>query len=180
MKKFLTLALLIFLLFSITGCNNQESNNNTAGDFKRPDFGQPEKPADIRGLVESITGNEIVILKIERPEREQTAEENKENDDERAPAANLGGGRMPGMGRPPQQGENNEFDEQAMIEKMKEMSTGSETVLIPVGIQMLKMSNGAEPAEANLSDITVNKMITVWLDESVNDRNIASFVMITN
>ena len=36
-----------------------------------------------------------------------------------------------------------------------------------------------EAIEATLSDIKADKMISVWLDESVTDRNLASFVLIT-
>jgi len=67
-----------------------------------------------------------------------------------------------------------------MLDKMKEMSTGEEKILIPVGIQMLK-ANPEEignPLEANLSDIKDSSMLKIWLNEDVKDRKVASFVFI--
>jgi hypothetical protein len=83
------------------------------------------------------------------------------------------------MGRP-ESANGETVDKSAMLERMKAMSTGSETVIIPVGIQMLTMGADRQPQEASLEDIKANTMVSVWLDESVTDRKIASFVMISN
>ena len=63
------------------------------------------------------------------------------------------------------------------------MSTGEEKVIIPVGIQMLKAdpnNTGKQRTmvEATISYITADKMVTIWLDATVTDKKVASFVMI--
>lgn len=200
MKK--SLILILFLSLSLTACtnNNQavdDSINNSSAvrpdGMKRPDFGQPDREADIRGLVGSITGNEVTILKIERPQfnREQEdSQEKEENSEEDASQTTFGinsGGRMPGMGGRGGRmgGTRPELDDdvkEQMMERIKEMATGQETVLIPVGIQMLKpdTSSGSkkiEMLEASLEDVKKNTMVEIWLDESVEDRQVASFVL---
>lgn len=166
-------------------------------EFRRPDFGQPKEEPDVRGLVSSITGNEVMILKMERPEfdREQAEDDVAEEDNEGGEGeqtrtfgvgggmSGMGGGPGRGMGRSDEGGEMDKEASAQMLERMKEMSSGEETVLIPVGIQMLKpdtSADGKQPAmiEATLEDITANKMIQVWLDDSVTDRQVAEFVLI--
>jgi len=71
-----------------------------------------------------------------------------------------------------------------MMDALKEMSTGEEKITIPVGIKMLKSSTSTddsgkkEMVEATLSDLTADKMITVWLNASVTDKKVAEFVLI--
>lgn len=183
------IALLTLLI--LTACGKKQATTDSKGDiFRRPDFGQPERLADISGIVKSVIGNEVTIIKIERPTREQSEQGESEEGEQRP--TNLGttlnggstGGR--GMGRfggghPPDEGD--EDSRAAMLERMKEMSSGEETVTIPVGIQMLKPDTNSEAGrgerlEATLADITADKMIQVWLDENVTDRKIGSFVLI--
>lgn len=171
--------LFIFLvsgLFIFSGCANENNVNNKMqlDDFRRPDFGQPERRSDVRGLVKSITGNEIVILKIDRPEMNDDKNEGDHNN----ATIGQGMGRMPGMGM---RKSGSEQEQAQILEKMKSMATGEEKIIIPVGIQML-MANSVDekdsPLEASLADIKKDKMIQVWLDENISDRNIADFVMI--
>ena len=57
-------------LLTLTACGNKQAvDNGNRNAFRRPDFGQPEKQADVSGLVKSITGNEVTILKMERSQR---------------------------------------------------------------------------------------------------------------
>jgi hypothetical protein len=99
-----------------------------------------------------------------------------------------GGGEMPGGGRGGNvagggvAGENADSRAQ-MLAKLKEMSTGEETITIPVGIQMLKSStntdNGKrEMVEASIADLSADKTITVWLNAAVTDKKVAEFVLI--
>ena len=185
MKKIIVL---FFLLLSggflFSGCAKKETNldlnkQTQLGEFRRPDFGQPEREPDVRGLVKSMVGNEITILKIERGQGESLNNSEKEKTE----AVSLGGsaGRMPGMGGGSRLSGVSR-DDDAVLEKMKEMSTGEEKVLIPVGIQMLKPNLAeikSEPLEATLSDVKIDKMVQVWFDENTGDRKIANFVMIT-
>ena len=190
MKKSIFLVfLLIFSISFLAACSkSQEQNNREGNGFRRPDFGQPERQADISGLVKSITGNEVTILKVERPQM-QNSDQGKEGDENKSAQLSLGtgsSGRMPGMKGGGTRDRNMDEDMQVqMLERMKEVSTGEETVMIPVGIQMLKMERNnkekePEAFEATLSDIKTDAMINVWLDENVAERNLASFVLINN
>ena len=214
MKKIVVLALFI-AIFVFSGCTKEQTQkqDNTVNkdDFamRRPDFGQPEREVDIRGLVKSIVGNEIIILKIDPSTRfasfdklktgssgQDGEQEGEENDkDQKSGSLGIGmtgGGRMPGMGRGsrPGSGEVDAGMQTEMLERMKEMSTGEETILIPIGIQMLKpgdndpsASSGQvekiEMVEATFEDISENKMIQVWLNQDITDRKVAEFVLIT-
>jgi predicted small secreted protein len=77
-KKIILPLVLTFSLVAaatlLTACSRQ--GTGTAGsqttapagrDRRRPDFGQPEKQPDIRGVVKSVTGNAVTILKIDLP-----------------------------------------------------------------------------------------------------------------
>jgi len=201
--------LLFIAIFVISGCANSSANSGLApvadkNGFKRPDFGQPDRKADINGIVKSIVGNEVVLIKFERPNRDNGAPDNNQADQggqfnqvRVLGGSGQGGGARPsggftrgggegGFARGGTGGAAGATDAESrviMLERIKSMSSGEETVLIPVGIQMLKMNQAADgsptSAEASLSDILPDKMINVWLDESVTDRKIASFVLIT-
>ena len=153
MRKVLYLAMFFIVALGLTACDKNQATQNTSvnfenREFRRPDFGQPERNADISGLIKSITGNEVAILKINRLERGEGVgigmfdkKDFDEENIEEASAPSFGGtsGRMHGMGGGMRSGGNLDADAQtAMIERMKEMSTGEEKVLIPVGIKMLK------------------------------------------
>lgn len=192
MKKYLILAVILLAPLAFTACTkktNEDGVNKQNFDKqgrRMPDFGQPERNPDSMGLVTKVLGNEITILKIERPERSSGDEDSEENDskEDKKTLSSGANTRMPGMGmRGAGRGERNseDFDEEAMIERMKEMSTGEITFTVPVGIQMLKSdteSEEAEMIEANLSDIETNSMITVWLNENIEDRRVAEFVLV--
>ncbi len=198
MKKIVVLALFI-AIFVFSGCTKEQTQkqDNTVNkdDFamRRPDFGQPEREVDIRGLVKSIVGNEITILKIDPSTRfarsgQDGEQEGEENDkDQKSGSLGIGmtgGGRMSGMGRGsrPGSGEVDAGMQTEMLERMKEMSTGEETILIPIGIQMLKPSDNIEKiemVEATFEDVDQDKMIQVWLNQDITDRKVAEFVLIT-
>ena len=200
MKKTIILTSLFFIaLLALTGCGNSVKNNDNGKNIQSsrvPDFGQPESPPNMTGIVKSVIGNEVTIIKIERPNREDLVDQERtgeRNEREEGSSPNLGailhGGttRMPGsgrgfMGRPG----GGDTDAQAqMIERLKEMGAGEETFIVPVGIQMLKPdvneSDDTRPdmVEANIGDINKDKMINIWLNKDITDRNIASFFLIT-
>lgn len=185
--------------------NNGEAAKNTDErpnfDRRMPDFGQPDEQADIRGFVVDVVGNQIKILKIERPqngegrpegmpdfqgELEGDAKATESAEQTTRTLGSMGGamGGRPGGGF--MRGGNREMDEDAqaqMIERLKSMSSGEEEITIPVGIKMLKPdteSDSKEPnmIEASLSDVKTNTMLTVWLNDEVTDRNVAEFVMV--
>ena len=199
-RKVIVLAFL--LVFAITACSGdkdskqtdagKERGNGNAREFGRPDFGQPEEPANIRGLVNSIVGNEITVSKIERFQSNKDSKRKEKSSDESvsdSKKATLGIGSSSlgkGMGGGMKGGGSLDEDvKEQILEKMKKMASGEETFLIPVGIQMLKPEEGRdmrEPSmvEATLEDIKKDTMIQVWLDESIKDRQVAKFVLIIN
>jgi hypothetical protein len=202
MKKTLILGVFLLPILLLAGCGTNPkiaANPQGGRDFRQPDFGQPQKPADVTGVVESITGNEVTILKIERPQggnpdatSTEKASGGTTTNRASSPAAigstDRGGFGMRGpggAGGPDGQGRQQRqetADEQAaMLEKIKSMSTGKEVVIIPVGIQMLKSDDsGGAPGmiEATLKDVKQNKMVQIWLDDAAAERKIANFVMI--
>jgi hypothetical protein len=174
----------------LTGCANKNTQLNTAGARRMPDFGQPERQPDVSGIVKTVTGNEVTILKLEFPGGARgiaSTTESGGNSEQKKVSLNLSGGQRMGGGPGMMGGRNsrtqNVDSEAEMLEKMKEMSTGEETIVIPVGVKMLKSdseNNLKQPQmiEANIGDLAVNKMLRVWLDESATDKKVASFVMI--
>jgi len=184
MKK--VLILLVVFSFVLSGCsgNNLENvNNNSSKEIKR--FEQPEDKPDVAGLVKSITGNQVTVLKIEMNGMRKSSEEMnfEKNDDSKVKtltgATNIRKMGM-GMGMSGRKPEDMDDDSRsAMLEKMKEMSSGEEVVIIPVGIKMLKMDEDSrEMVNADLTDITENNMISIWLNKEITDRQIADFVLI--
>lgn len=186
MKKSLFAFFCLLIVLSLSACAAKSNENLERPGKRMLDFGQPEKPANLSGLVKSILGNELTILKIEKPvfnQGEKTDSEDKV--EEKKTALSIGasnGGGMPrgnfGGGR---QAMNN-GDNTAMLEVIKNMSSGEEKIIIPVGIQMLKKDNSdtktLNMVEATLADIKTDSMLMIWLDESVTDRKVASFVVI--
>ncbi len=204
MKKiFLISITLLAGLFILTGCSSQNANNlksqaggpgvSTPGGRRMPDFGQPQRQADIRGVVKSITGNAVTILKIDMAARRNnnaTSTETTGDSTRSATALSLGGrtgggaggarGGFGGFGGPGGGGQGSTggtaTDRAATIANLKAISTGEETVTIPVGIRMLKSQVNSttgkrEMIEASLTDITADKTITIWLKTNTATTN---------
>jgi len=209
-KKLLLAAAGLGSLLILSACGTSTGTPNTANNSnaprggvanRRPDYGQPTTPPEIRGLVKSIVGNEVDILKIDQPQRASSTEASTTSTTKGTPSLSLGGtGVGPGQGgggfagggagrtggggfAGGQGGGTGTTDRAAMIARLTAMSTGEEKVIIPVGIKMLKSdtTSTTKPGtmiEATLADITADKTVTIWLDNSVTDRKVASFVMI--
>lgn len=205
MKKFLLLLTLLFgVSLTLSACSKPPVNNiqnssnpqqNNGGPRSRmPDFGQPDRPADVRGVVKSIIGNEAVILKVDMKagrgdqNASSTTGSNNIPGTRQTPSVSLNGANgnrraFSGGGPGGQGGSGTATDRTAMLERIKAMSTGEETITIPVGIQMLKASSDAtakQPmmVEATLSDIVSDKSITIWLASSITDKKVAEFILI--
>lgn len=210
----LSLALLAVFLI-LAGCGKTASNstdktgnsdsankakNAQGGGQRMPDFGQPQRPADIRGIVKSIVGNEVDILKVDLGQGRRASSTTNGTDSgsstrsaitlslggnggEAAVRGNGGGGRPGGFGGPGGPDSQTATSRATMLAELKKLSTGEDKVVIPVGIQMLKSSVNAsakkrEMVEASLSDITPDKTITIWLNTQVTDKKVAEFVLI--
>jgi hypothetical protein len=179
MKKVIMISLLfVFILAGCTGQSNNEpeENNNILRQNRIPGFERPEEKQDFSGIVKTTTGNEVTILKIERPGdlREENIE-NDENSKENEPRSSSGFGR--GMGSMGGQLNTGTVDANERIMMLKNMSTGEEKIIIPVGIKMLKNEDGTM-VEATLEDVTRDKMLQIWIDKTITDRNIANFIII--
>lgn len=192
-KAFLTPLLLLTIILLVSACSRGENSGtvtNPVGvkrDLRRPDFGQPDKEPDIRGLVKSITGNEVTILKVDLRggfKQGTSTLDRAPSSSPSSPILSTGSGPRDGFG--PGAGRNREGDSNRraeMLARIKEMSTGEEKITIPVGIRMLKpeaASNNRDRnmVEASLSDISADKTITVWLNSAISDSKVAEFVLI--
>lgn len=210
---------LIAFLFVLAGCSKtgtdnqagnrknvqgqpigQEQKDSRGAGRRLPDFGQPDKPADIRGVVKSVTGNEATIIKIDMPiggrnasSSLEKAEDGSASTSQDKPSVSLTGnsaqggrgmmGGAGGLGGPGGPGDDTASSRASMLEKIKTISSGEEKITIPVGIQMLKSNINSdtkkpEMAAATLGDITADKMITIWLNASSTDKKIAEFILI--
>ena len=175
---------LFFIIFALSACSGGEqkrelTNNFQAQKNKIIDFKEPQERADIVGVVESIIGNKVKILKIDRMSNmdkssEENNEENSKNQESKAKAIGVNNMRMPG--RIPGGGmkRNSEGDSVSRVEKLKSLSTGTETVIIPVGIKIFQKEAG-EVSLASLSDIKRDQMIRVWLSDGELDKNVEEY-----
>ena len=186
MKKVIIIGLVFVFVFALLGYvwqnNKQTENNNISKKDGVTVFERPEEKANISGIVKTIIGNEITILKIERPGiSENEDNENvdaKKDQSEKEQESRTGGGMGMGGGMGGRLNAGTEDEESAArLEMLKSMSTGEEKITIPIGIKMLKSANG-EATIATLDDITKDQMLMIWIDEAITEKNIATFVMI--
>ena len=186
MKKSVAISLVLVFVFALLGYvwqNNKQAESN--GISKKDGvfvFERPEEKPNISGIVKTIIGNEVTILKIERPGISSTEDnENvdaKKDESEREQESRTGGGMGMGGGMGGRLNTGTDDEESAeRLEMLKSMSTGEEKITVPVGIKMLKSANG-EATIATLDDITKDQMLMIWIDEAITDKNIATFVMI--
>lgn len=191
MKKVLVFSLLMIIVLS--GCSQKNDNSSQAEgksqevnseNIKRPgvpDFERPEEEPSLRGLVKAVVGNEVTILELAMPDRDKVMDGEGDADnnqvEEKAPTATFGTGTGMRSGRGMGGGDRDNVDEDARLEMMKSMATGEAKVIIPVGIKMLKNEDG-EMVNATLTDVSSNKILMIWLNKNIEDKNIAEFVII--
>jgi len=208
-KVFFIFVVILAPLLVLTACakntavsgqqKNQVAEQTSNRRLRQPDFGQPERQPDIRGIVKSILSNEVTVLKIDRPgfngraSSTATASEpgsgTNSSTTRNAASFSLSGATGPGAGRgmmpggPGGHGPEEQTTETRaqLLAKLKEMSTGEEKIIIPVGIKMLKMEISGKTrttVEASLADISADKSLTIWLNAGVTDKKVAEFVLI--
>ena len=187
MKKIITIGLL--LVFALAGCvgQNNEKQDDIDNKILRKqrilDFERPEKAPNISGLVKTIVGNEVTVLKIERQqklddENSENAEAKTDKDKQKETSGSVTGSRMGmGGGIGGGGGFNTGTIDDDRLAMLKSMSAGEEKIIIPVGIKMLKSEDG-EMVEATLADVNKDKMLMIWTDQNITDKNIANFVII--
>lgn len=178
MKKSIVFGLLF--IFILAGCAKQsggEENKDSAiiagkDGGRLIDFEKPEERPDVSGIVKTIVGNEVTILKINRPGESGDKSGDGIETGTKEASSRFGSGAMGMGGRMKMLSGDDE-----VLEALKRMSSGEEKIIIPVGIKMLK-NDGEEIVEANLSDIKKDSILTVWNNKDISDRNVAVFVLI--
>ena len=184
MKNTGKLFLLFLLLFAFTACSsdNISDTSSVAGgeESSLEGFGQPERTAEVNGVIKSITGNLITVAIVERQTGENTEEANTED----AAAVGVTSTNIPGSGSGGGGGgsKDSAVSDADRLAKLLERSTGQESVTVPVGIAMTKFSEveseDREKVEAILSDLSAGQMVSVWLNQDIPDRKVAEFVSI--
>lgn len=168
---------------------------------------EPDRDADIYGMITSVKGNQITILKFD-PSTMPGAKKNTDSKEDAATEENAislgqtdmasgpGGGRMPSGGvmpsRPSGTSTGGPFDSAAgggesttresKLEELKANSIGTETITVPVGIPISIRSDAAASSEAgNLTDLTSDTMVVLWLKIAGSDttQSVAEFINVT-
>jgi len=172
---------LLLLMVFVSACSTETVNTDTTVISKSGEvlgITQPERTAEVIGIIKSIMGNEAVVAIMDMPGTSTDASEQTD-----AAAVSLtgttgttgtgGGGAGGGIG-----------DKEAMIAEKLKNSKENMVVSIPVGILMTKKvageveGEGGTTVEANLSDVVSGKMVSIWLHQEIADKNIAEFVSI--
>ncbi|MFA6897405.1 MAG: hypothetical protein WCQ96_03925 [Patescibacteria group bacterium] len=147
---------------------------------------EPERDADIYGMVTSIKGNQITIMKFD-PSTMPGAKKSGSGADEQAttdenaislgtsssvmPGAG-GGGKMPGGGGMPGVGpgggsSSTSSTREDKLEELKKTSIGTETVTVPVGIPILVQSSSVDGQTTQemttIRDLTSDTVVILWL-----------------
>jgi hypothetical protein len=141
--------------------NNEPTNSNDSA-LESSESVQPERKAEIYGKIKSIVGNEVVISKTD-PTADPTI--NMTPEEKRA--------YMQGL---------DEAERVKLKEDALNATLGDVKVLINVGIPMTKKTaqgSDASTVDGSLADLKVAGVVSVWLDNSQTDRNVAEFVKIT-
>jgi len=191
-KIFIVLIILIAAGYYVYLQKNENSNGISKVSNKQVDSilaDEPEEDYDIYGMIGSIRGNEIKILEfsssdssdVEGSGSERDGEEEETDSEENAislggsSSSMPGGGNMPsggdrGSGGPGGFGESTATSRETMMETLEEMSIGTDTVTVPVGIPIVRKAGSStsvvEDESATLEDLTSDTLVIVWLKES--------------
>jgi hypothetical protein len=133
--------------FFLGGCTNSDSVTTTT-ELPSTNLESPARPAEVNGYVKSIEGNEIVIANEIKDRDEALTEEEKAA--QQAERQSLSP-------------EERQASRQATTE---EIETENLTLIIPVGIPVVKSSGTADGTMVNgeLSDIKTGTYLSIWLN----------------
>lgn len=136
------------------------------------DLNLPDRDSDIMGIVESVKGNQITVLKLDSSSMPQVNKDEASGDNvqkKERPSGDMPQGERPtgapangASGQRPTGGASD-----TMISELKAKSIGTETITVPVGIAIYKESGMGQWKEATIADITANTMVTIWLNQDV-------------
>lgn len=167
---------------------------------------EPDRDADIYGMITSIKGNKITILKFDPSTMPGSKTSGSSSEDEASEnVISLGqSSSMPsggGQGGPPSGGGfgreggiggSGSTTRQTKLEELKATSIGTETIEVPVGISIIDKSTAQVTFEAgSFKDLSSDTMVVIWLDEDgavetknqdgeqEEEKRIAEFINIT-
>lgn len=131
--------------YLLSGCIDKTDTTTNLENIEAPTLATPDRPAEVNGLVRSIEGNEVTIAK-EIKENNLTEEEREAQKDDRAAMT--------------------QEERQALKAELTEsMETENVTLIIPVGVPIIKGSGVAdgENVAAELAEIKSGVYISLWI-----------------
>ena len=150
MKKIILSLLIVIASVGLSGCtaNNESADQETSIIQNRVEE-LPEGAAAINGVVRSIEGNEVIVANEIREEKDLTDEEKETQKEERQNLTQ----------------EERQASRQVEAETLE---TESITLIIPVGVTILKTSGTGDSSfvNAELSEIKSGSYISIWMDEN--------------
>lgn len=122
--------------------------------------GQPTRSAEVKGLVQSIEGNELVIAN-ELNTDELTDEEKEAKKTER-------------------QSMSQEERQALKADETAQAETKNVSITIPVGVKMMKSTGdvSGELVAAELADIKVGTYVSIWVKDYLTDKAEFEFVKV--
>lgn len=176
-KKNFIVAVVIFVILAVTFYISKDyarglifgqtsGQNKTALSSEL--VSEPNQNADIYGMITSVDGNKITILKFDpstMPGAKQSQSSDQQSDN--GNAISLGqtssqggppGGFSKSGGGPGGFGGGNSSTRQDKLEELKATSIGTETIEVPVGIPI-----NVQAESGNLKSLTSDVIVTIWL-----------------
>lgn len=182
-SRFFRSLVLVFMFALICGGaiyfyekNNSKSSVDSDNDSQT--FVEPEEDASIYGMITSVKGNKITILKFDlstmpgaKSDEVASSESASENAISLGQTSSMPGG---GKGGPPSGGGpsgfgggNSSTTRQTKLEELKSTSIGLETIEVPVGIPVVvQSSSGGQYSESgNLRDLVSDTLVVIWTED---------------
>lgn len=170
------------------GFNKGENQLNMP---EKQDLNLPDRDADIMGIVESVKGNQVTVLKLDASSMPQMNRDDESGNSGENASGGSGQKRerlsreMPQGERPTGTSADGASAQRptggasdTMISELKAKSTGTEIITVPVGITMYKESGMGQWSGATLTDLSANSMVTIWLNSSAEGENVAEALQI--
>lgn len=178
--------------YSKSESGSVKNGNFFGGPGQGQELNLPERDADIYGIIDSVQGNQVTLLKLDAssmPQMDKGGEQGARpsgtngdvNSQSRTKNMNSGEGgqnRQNGMGGENSGTRQRTVNGNSMISELKKKSTGTETITVPVGIVMYKNAGMGQWSDATISDLSSNTMVKVWISRGENGMSVAEAVQI--